>query len=267
VTVRGRTLLRALLAAVLAAAGCGGGSSSGNGSGDSPAPKGGTLNVFAAASLTEAFTQLAQTYHSDHPGWTVKFNFAGSDQLAAQIEQGVPADVYAAASPRYPEELQAKNLLGRTTDFATNSLILIVPPSNPAHIASVEDLKHGAKLVVGDPAVPVGSYTETVLGNLGISDSDLNIVSKEQDVKSVLSKVELGEADAGFVYVTDALSAGDRVKQLQLPAAAEATATYPIGIVSASNQTKAAQQWIDLVTGPDGQKVLHDLAFGPPPST
>ena len=256
-------MLGVLLAAVLAGAGCGGGDSPLNGS---SAPKGGTLNVFAAASLTEAFTQLAKTYEAAHPGWTVRLNFAGSDQLAAQIEQGVPADVYAAASPKYPEELQAKSLLGDTTDFATNSLILIVPPDNPAHLTSVEDLKNGAKLVVGDPAVPVGSYTETVLGNLGIAESDLNIVSKEQDVKSVLSKVELGEADAGFVYVTDALSAGDKVKQLRLPAAAQATATYPIGIVSASTQTEAAHQWIDLVTGPDGQTVLRDLAFGPPPS-
>jgi molybdate transport system substrate-binding protein len=265
--MRRRTMLGILAAAVLAAAGCGGGDSSGGGSSGSSTPAGGTLNVFAAASLTEAFTQLAQTYQSDHPGWTVKLNFAGSDQLAAQIEQGVPADVYAAASPKYPEELQGKDLLGDTTDFATNSLILIVPPSNPAHIASVDDLKKDAKLVVGDPAVPVGSYTETVLENLGISDSDLNIVSKEQDVKSVLSKVELGEADAGFVYVPDALSAGDKVKQLKLPAAAQATAVYPIGIVSSSKQTQAAQQWIDLVTGPDGQKVLQDLAFGPPRST
>jgi molybdate transport system substrate-binding protein len=264
--MRGRTVLAVLLAAVLAAAGCGGGDSPGGGSGGSSAPRGGTLDVFAAASLTEAFTQLARSYESAHPGWTVRLNFAGSDQLAAQIEQGVPADVYAAASPKYPEELQGKNLLGDTTDFATNSLILIVPPGDPAGIASVDDLKKGAKLVVGDPAVPVGSYTETVLANLGISDSDLNIVSREQDVKSVLSKVELGEADAGFVYVTDALSAGDKVKQLQLPAAAQATATYPIGIVSASTQTEAAQQWIDLVTGPDGQKVLRHLAFGPPPS-
>ena len=253
---------------MLAAAGCGG-SDSGGGSSGASTPKGGTLNVFAAASLTEAFTQLAQTYQSDHPGWTVKLNFAGSDQLAAQIEQGVPADVYAAASPKYPEELQGKNLLGDTTNFATNTLILIVPPCQPrATSRPSDDLTKGAKLVVGDPAVPVGAYTETVLENLGISESDLNIVSKEQDVKSVLSKVELGEADAGFVYVTDALSAGDKVKQHRASGeAAQATAVYPIGIVSSSKQTQAAQQWIDLVTGPDGQKVLQDLAFGPPPST
>jgi molybdate transport system substrate-binding protein len=259
-------MLAVLLAGVLAAAGCGG-DSSGAGAGGSASPAGGTLNVFAAASLTEAFTRIARTYESDHPGWTVKLNFGGSDQLAAQIEQGVPADVYAAASPKYPEELRAKHLIGGTTDFATNSLILIVPAGNPANIASVDDLKQGAKLVVGDPAVPVGSYTEAVLGDLGISDSELNIVSREQDVKSVLSKVELGEADAGFVYLTDARVAGDRVQQLQLPAAAEATAVYPIGIVSSSKQTEAAQQWIDLVTGPDGRRALHAFAFGPPPST
>ena len=261
-----RAMLGVLFAAVLAAAGCGGGDPAGGGSGASSTPQGGTLNVFAAASLTEAFTQLAETYQSDHPGWTVKLNFAGSDQLAAQIEQGVPADVYAAASPKYPEELQGKNLLGDTTDFATNSLILIVPPDNPANLTSPYDLKKGAKLVIGDPAVPVGAYTETVLENLGISESDLNIVSKEQDVKAVLSKVELGEADAGFVYVTDAFAAGDKVKRLQLPPKAQATAVYPIGIVSASKQTEAAQQWIHLVTGPGGQRVLHALAFRPPPS-
>ncbi|HYX84866.1 MAG TPA: molybdate ABC transporter substrate-binding protein [Gaiellales bacterium] len=254
----------ALAAATLAATACGGGSSGG---GTGSTASGGMLNVFAASSLTGAFTQLQAVFQKQHPGWTVKLNFAGSDQLAAQIEQGAPADVFAAASTKYPEELQAKKLLGTTTDFATNSLILAVPASNPAHIRSVRDLTNGAKLVVGDPAVPLGAYTETVLANLGISDSQLNIVSREQDAKSVLAKITLGETDAGFVYVTDALSAGNRVKQIALPASAQATATYPIGVVSSSTNTKAAQQWIDLVTGPEGQKVLKDLAFGPPPST
>jgi molybdate transport system substrate-binding protein len=265
--MRTRTVLGILVATVLAAAGCGGGGSSGGGSSGSSTPAGGTLNVFAASSLTGAFTQLADAYQAAHPGWTVRLNFAGSDQLAAQIEQGVPADVFAAASPKYPEALQGKNLLGGTTNFATNTLILAVPSANPAGIATIDDLKKGAKLVVADPAVPLGSYTETVLTNLGISDSDLNIVSKEQDAKSVLAKITLGEADAGFVYVTDALSAGDKVKQIELPESAQATAVYPIGIVSSSKQTEAAQQWIDLVTGTEGQKVLQDLAFGPPPST
>ncbi len=264
--MRRRIMLGILVATVLAAAGCGG-SDSGGGSSGASTPKGGTLNVFAASSLTEAFTKLAATYQTAHPGWAVRLNFAGSDQLAAQIEQGVPADVFAAASPKYPEELQGKNLLGDTTNFATNTLVVVVPAANPAGIATVNDLKKGAKLVVADPAVPLGAYTETVLANLGISESDLNIVSKEQDAKSVLAKITLGEADAGFVYITDALSAGDKVKQITFPKSAEATAVYPIGTVSSTKQTEAAQQWIDLVTGTEGQTVLHDLGFGPPPST
>jgi len=265
--MRRSKMLGIVAAAVLAAAGCGGGDSSGGGSSASSTPAGGTLNVFAASSLTEAFTKLADSYQAAHPGWTVRLNFGGSDQLAAQIEQGVPADVFAAASPKYPEELQGKNLLGDTTNFATNTLVVVVPAANPAGIATVDDLKQGAKLVVADPAVPLGAYTETVLDNLGISESDLHIVSKEQDAKSVLAKITLGEADAGFVYVTDALSAGDKVKQITFPESAEATAVYPIGIASSSEQSQAAQQWIDLVTGTEGQKVLQDLAFGPPPST
>ena len=247
--------------------GCGGGDSSGGGSGGSSTPAGGTLNVFAAASLTEAFTQLAQTYQSDHPGWKVTLNFAGSDQLAAQIEQGVPADVYAAASPKYPEELQGKNLLGDTTNFATNTLILIVPPDNPAHITSVDDLKKGAKLVVGDPAVPVGSYTETVLGNLGISESDLNIVSKEQDVKS---RAVEGRARRGRRRLRLRHRRALRGGQGEA-ARASCGGRGDRGVSDRhrldSKKTQAAQQWIDLVTGPEGQKVLKELGFGPPPST
>jgi molybdate transport system substrate-binding protein len=121
-------------------------------------------------------------------------------------------------------------------------------------------------VVVADPAVPLGSYTETVLENLGIDESRLNIVSKEQDAEAVLAKLTLGEADAGFVYVTDALSQKPKLHEIPFPAAAEATATYPIGIVSASKNTKAAQQWIDLVMGPQGQAVLEQYGFGPPPS-
>jgi molybdate transport system substrate-binding protein len=250
-----------MLVLCLLAAGCGGsrGSSSGN--------SGGTLTVFAATSLTNAFTKLAATYAHDHPGWHVTLSFAGSDALAAQLEQGVRADVYAAASPKYPEQLQGEKLLGASTNFAANSLVLIVPPDNPAGITSAADLTKGAKLVVGDPAVPIGAYTETVLGNLGIDPGSLNIVSREPTVTPIVQKVELGEADAGFVYVTDALAVGDKVKQISLPASAQATVIYPIGIVSGSKQAKAAQQWIDLVTSAQGQQVLTGLGFGPAPSS
>jgi molybdate transport system substrate-binding protein len=249
------------MATMLAAAGCGGSSSGSGGS------SGGTLNVFAAASLVHAFGDLQKTYQQQHPGWKVTLNLAGSDQLAAQIEQKAPADVFAAASPKYPEQLQGEKLLGKTTNFATNTLVLVTPKSNPAHITSPSDLENGdAKIVVADPAVPLGSYTEQVLGNLGIDETTLNIVSKEQDAESVLAKLTSGEADAGFVYVTDALSQKAKLHEIEFPASADAAATYPIGIVSSSKHTKAAQQWIDLVTSPQGQAVLGQFGFGAAPT-
>lgn len=258
------------LAMVLVAAGCGGdsGSSSEGSGGSSAAARGGTLNVFAAASLTNAFDQLAKTYESQNPGWSVRLNYDGSDILAEQIEQGVPADVYAAASPKYPEQLQGDKLLGDTTDFATNTLVLIVPADNPANITSVSDLaKDNAKVVIGDESVPIGSYTRDVLDGLGINIDDLNIVSQEQKVTDISAKVSLGEADAGFVYVTDAQAAGDKVKSIDLPAGANATATYPIGILTDSKNQEAAQRWIDLVMSSDGQQVLQSFGFGPAPSS
>ena len=258
------------LAMVLVAAGCGGdsGSSSEGSGGSSAAASGGTLNVFAAASLTNAFDQLAKTYESQNPGWSVRLNYDGSDILAEQIEQGVPADVYAAASPKYPEQLQGDNLLGDTTDFATNTLVLIVPADNPANITSVSDLaKDNAKVVIGDESVPIGSYTRDVLDGLDINIDDLNIVSQEQKVTDISAKVSLGEADAGFVYVTDAQAAGDKVKSVDLPAGANATATYPIGILTDSKNQEAAQRWIDLVMSSDGQQVLQSFGFGPAPSS
>jgi molybdate transport system substrate-binding protein len=253
-----RRLLVAALAVALAA-GCGGGSGS---SGSAASGGGGTLTVFAASSLTDAFTRLAATYQRQHPGWRVQLNFLGSDQLAAQIEQGDPADVFAAAGSRYPEQLQGEHLLGQTSNFATNTLVLAVPPDNPAGITSVTKLGN-AKLIVGDPAVPVGAYTATVLANLGIDPGSLNVVSQEQKTTDIVAKLELGEADAGFVYTSDAKTAGDKLKTIPLPAAAQATAIYPIGIVTGSANAKAAQQWIDLVVSPAGQQVLTGDGFGP----
>ena len=141
-----------------------------------------------------------------------RYGFAGSDQLAFQIQQGAPADVFAAASPKYPEALYRQGLVEKPIPFATNTLVLIVPKANPAGIHSVNDLtKPGVKIVIGDPSVPVGSYTRTVLNNLGISAAVLkNVVSQETDVKGVVTKVALGEADAGFVYVTDVVPCAAR---------------------------------------------------------
>ena len=264
--MRSRLLL--VVPALLVAAGCGSSSGSGSGSssGGSSAPSGGRLVVFAASSLIDAFPKIATTYQQQHPGWKVEFEFLGSDQLAAQIEQGDPADVFAAASTKYPEQLQSQNLLGKTTNFATNTLVLATPADNPAGITSVNNIGN-AKLVVGDPSVPIGAYTLTVLDNLGIKPSSLNIVSQEAKVTDIVTKLELGEADAGFIYTSDAKTAGDKLKSIQLPASAQATATYPIGIVTGSKNAKAAQQWIDLVMSPQGQQVLVSDGFGPAPSS
>jgi len=262
--VRSRLLLVVL--ALLAAAGCGSGSGSGSSGGGSSVASGGKLVVFAASSLIDAFPKIATTYQPLHPGWKVEFEFLGSDQLAAQIEQGDPADVFAAASTKYPEQLQSQNLLGKTTNFATNTLVLATPADNPAGITSVNNIGN-AKLVVGDPSVPIGAYTLTVLDNLGIKPSSLNIVSQEAKVTDIVTKLELGEADAGFIYTSDARTAGDKLKSFKLPASAQATATYPIGIVTGSKNAKAAQQWIDLVMSPQGQQVLVSDGFGPAPSS
>ena len=261
--MRPRLALAAVALMALLATACGGGSSS---SGGSSGGGGGTLTVFAASSLTDAFMKLGATFERQHPGWKVRFEFLGSDQLAAQIEQGDPADVFAAASTKYPEQLQGEKLLGDTTDFASNTLVLAVPPDNPAGITSVNDLGN-AKLVIGDPSVPIGSYTEQVLGNLGIDLNGLNVVSREQKVTDIVAKLELGEADAGFIYTSDATTAGNKLKSIDLPVKAQATAMYPIGIVTGSKNAKAAQQWIDLVMSPQGQTVLTDDGFGPAPSS
>ncbi|HVI37803.1 MAG TPA: molybdate ABC transporter substrate-binding protein, partial [Gaiellales bacterium] len=153
-----------------------------------------------------------------------------------------------------------------TTNFATNTLVLATPADNPAGITSVNDIGN-AKLVVGDPSVPIGAYTLTVLDNLGIEPSSLNIVSKEAKVTDIVTKLELGEADAGFIYTSDAKAAGDKLEAFKLPASAQATATYPIGHVTGSKNAKAAQQWIDLVMSPQGQQVLVRDGFGPAPSS
>jgi molybdate transport system substrate-binding protein len=258
--VRSRLLLVVL--AVLTA-GCGSGSGS-SGGGSSPASAG-KLVVFAASSLIDAFPRIATSYQQQHRGWKVDFEFLGSDQLAAQIEQGDVADVFAAASTKYVEQLQGENLLGTTTTFATNTLVLATPADNPAGITSANDIG-SAKLVVGDPSVPIGAYTLTVLDNLGINPSSLNIVSQEAKVTDIVTKLELGEADAGFIYTSDARTAGGKLKTFQLPASAQATAIYPIGIVTGSKNPKAAQQWIDLVMNPQGQQVLESDGFGPAPS-
>jgi molybdate transport system substrate-binding protein len=211
--------------------------------------------VFAAASLTEVFQELDPD---------ARFNFAGSDELAAQLREGAEADVYAAASPTYPQQLFAEGLVERPRVFATNRLVLIVPAGNEAGIESLGDLdRAGVKLVVGAEGVPVGDYTREVLDRAGASGVLDRVVSEEQDVKGVVGKVALGEADAGFVYATDARAAGSDVRAIELPTAAAVDIRSLIAIVRGGDRD-VGEAFVDLVLSERGRAALADAGFGPP---
>ena len=219
---------------------------------------GGTpITVLAAASLTDVFPRIA-------PG--PRYSFAGSDQLALQIRQGAPADVYAAASPKYTQLLYRDGFVQKPVVFATNKLIVLVPRSNPAHITTVYDLRReGIKLVIGDRTVPIGSYTRQILDALGITtDVMKNVVSQETDVKGIVTKVALGEADAGFVYLTDAKPVASRTRSIALPAWAQPPIRYELAVVKASANVAAAKAFLKKVTSKHGRQLLSKAGFGLP---
>ena len=252
--------MSALLTILLAALGISGGAPA------ATAPV--TLTVYAAASLTEAFTELGRRLEAEHAGLAVRFNFAGSQQLAAQIEQGAPADVFASADQRWMEYVRDKGLIaGAPEVFARNRLVLIVPRTNPARIGKLEDLtRRGIKLVVGAEAVPAGAYTREVLEKLGTApgfQADYarqvlgNVVSQEENVKSVAAKVQLGEADAGFVYRSDVIGSIARfVRLIEIPDDYNAVAAYPVARVRGTKHAEAAGWFLDLVRSEAGQAVL-----------
>jgi molybdate transport system substrate-binding protein len=214
------------------------------------------LAIFAAASLTGVFPQIDKA---------PKYQFAGSDQLAFQITQGAPADVFAAASPKYPEQLYAQGLCSRPAVFATNTVVLIVPRANPARIRTVYDLtRDGVKLVIGQKGVPIGDYTRKLLANLGLSSVLKNVVSEEDDVKFVVAKVALGEADAGFVYRTDVKPIGNRVFRITVPAAGQPTVQYELCIPRTSRHPKLAAAFVREVLSKRGRTLLRTAGFGPP---
>jgi molybdate transport system substrate-binding protein len=234
-----------------------------------------TLTVLGASSLSTVFPQIVALFTKSHPEVAFRWSFGGTDTLAAQIEQGAPADVFAGASTKYGDQLLGEGLIESPRAFATNQLVLVVPPENPAKITSPKDLtKPGLKLVVGADTVPVGSYTRTVLANLdalygkGYDARALaNVVDNEDAVSGVLQKVQLGEADAGFVYITDAAAAGDAVMAIPLPDEAQATATYPIAVVKASAHRSLAAQFAAFVLSPPAQALLSKAKFGPAPAS
>jgi molybdate transport system substrate-binding protein len=240
-----------------------------------PDAAGPPLRVFAAASLADAFGEIAKLYETRHPGARVQLNLAGSQQLAQQIEQGAAADVFAAADSRTPDALvEHQRLAGPPVAFARNALVVIVPASNPGRLAALADLaKPGVKLVLGADAVPVGHYSRALLARLervpscgpGFAKRVLaNLVSEEENVKSVVGKVQLGEADAGIAYRSDVTPAVARyVRTLPLPDSLNVIATYPIAVVAAAPRRPDAEAFVALVRSAEGQHVLARHGFLP----
>jgi molybdate transport system substrate-binding protein len=213
--------------------------------------------VFAAASLTKVFPEIDRD---------ATYTFGGSGTLETQIEQGAPADVFAAASPKQPAALFAKGLATRPVEFATNTLVLVVPHTNPAHITSVSDItKPGVKLVICNATVPCGDYARVAFKNLGITTAAMkNVVSETTDVTQTIAEVALGQADAGFVYITDAKAAGGKVLVLHLPARAKPGAKDYIAVVKAGPNRAAAQAFVARVLSTQGQATLRAAGFGKP---
>ena len=222
-----------------------------------------SITVFAAASLTEAFTQIAADFENQQ-GTTVRLSFGSSDGLATQIQEGAPADVFASASPKWMDAVAEDPGVTDRTDFARNLLIVITPTDNPAGVHSVGDLgRPGIKLVLAAEGVPVGDYARELLGNAGIADEALaNVVSNEDDVKGVVQKVALGEADAGIVYRTDVTTAvaGD-LDVIDVPDDDNVVAVYPIAALARA--PGPARGFVTYVLGP-GLAVLQQAGFLPP---
>lgn len=220
------------------------------------------ITVFAAASLTSSFTQIAAAYEAEHPGTTVTLNFAGSSDLVTQITEGAPADVFASADTTNMARLTDAGLAEQPRDFATNTLTIAVPPGNPAAIASFADLaRAGVKTVVCAPQVPCGAATATLEIETGVT---LTPVSEESSVTDVLGKVSSGEADAGLVYVTDVRSAGTTVQGVPVAESTAAVNLYPIAALPASQNPALATSFVRYVDGPAGQEILEAAGFGKP---
>ena len=254
-------LVLALLA-LLAGCSSGSGGSSDKSSGTAK-PKSSTLTVLAASSLTETFGTLAKTFEKSHPGVHVRFSFDSSATLAEQVNQGAPADVLATADTKTMKTVtDAGGTTSKPQLFASNTLVLVVPKSNPAHIKTFSDVtKPGVSYVMCVTTAPCGSLTQTLLDANHVTAKPK---SQEVDVKSVLSKVELGEADAGFVYASDAKSAAGKVDPVTIPKTDQYVNEYPIATLKNTKDAALAKDWVSLVLSTHGQKVLQDAGFGKP---
>lgn len=229
----------------------------------SASTEGGSITVFAAASLKSAFTEIGEQFKTENPGTSVEFSFAGSSDLVTQLAQGADADVFASADTRNMDKAVAAELVeGGPVNFATNTLTIAVAPGNPKSVKSFADLaKPGVSVVVCAPPVPCGGATERIEKATGVT---LSPVSEETSVTDVLGKVTSGQADAGLIYVTDAAGAGNKVTSVAFPEAAQAVNTYPIGVLKESEHAELAHRFVDLVTGDAGQKALAKAGFAKP---
>ena len=222
----------------------------------------GSITVFAAASLMGTFTQIGKQFEAAHPGDTVKFSFGGSSTLATQITGGAPADVFASAAPANMDTVVTAGDASSPQDFAKNTAEVAVPPSNPAKVTSVNDLaKSSVKVALCQPKVPCGVVAAEVFKNAGIT---VKPVTLQPDVKSVLTQVELGNVDAGMVYVTDVKAAGTKVKGVMISASDNASTLYPIDTISSSTHQAEAEAFVAYVLSPAGQQVLAAAGFQAP---
>ncbi len=232
-----------------------------------------TLLVFAAASLTDAFTEIGENFEAQNPNVAVTFNFAGSQALRTQIEEGAPADVFASASGKEMETLITNAFVIKESSqiFLSNQLIIILPADNPAGINSLEDLAiDGVKIVLAAEEVPVGNYARQALDLMNKSFSNnfkdnvlKNVVSNEDNVKQVVAKIQLGEADAGIVYTSDAIAAPE-LQTIEIPSELNIIAKYPIAPLVESANADLAQAFIAFVLSDEGQAILQKWGFGSP---
>lgn len=270
-------VLPVLIALGLLLAACGGGSTTTSSTTTSatPAASSTTLNVFAAASLTASFKEIATQYQAAHPSIKITYNFNGSQLLAQQILNGAKADVFASADLANMKKVSGPGLVGPQSIFAKNRLAVVIPVSNPGHITSLKDLANkGIKIDVAAPSVPVGKYALQVLDKMGKSSTygpayesavKANFVSEEENVTAVVNKVQLDEVDAGIVYRTDITAAvASKVKLIDIPDQFNVIAQYPIAVVKSSIQATQAQAFVQYVLSSDGQAVLTKYRFLPP---
>jgi molybdate transport system substrate-binding protein len=232
------------------------------------APKvSGSITVSAAASLTEVFTKMGTDFQKANKGTTITFNFAASSALATQIQGGAPADVFASADGANMQKVvNTGQVTADPTDFTANLLTIVVKPGNPKGVKSLADLAKIGTISLCAAAVPCGKYATQMLSQDGVT-IPTDRVTLGQDVKATLAAVATGDADAGLVYVTDALSAGKTITQLKIPASLNVLAIYPIAPISASQNATLADAWIQYVLSPAGQKTLAKFGFLPVPTT